>query len=326
VTATTTSVVYETAAAVPRRRRPRRWRERGAVLVYLSPWIVGFVLFTLAPMIASLYWSFTKYQLPGEPKWIGTLNYSFMFTKDSNFWLAVRNTIWIIVVGLPLRIVFGIITALLLTRKRRGVNVYRTAYFLPTMAPVVAATLAFAYLLNPSYGPVNQILRKIGVENPPQWFFSATWSKPALVMLGLWGVGDAMIIFLAGFLDVPRHLYEAADIEGASPWAKFWHVSMPMVSPVIFFEVVTGIIFGFQYFTQAYVASFNLSADQSIGGPQNSLLFYSVHLYTQGFVYFKMGYASAMAWVLLVISLLCTVAIIRGSRRWVHYQGGAFLR
>jgi len=318
--------VYETAAAVPRRRRPRRWRERGAVLVYLSPWIIGFALFTLAPMIASLYWSFTKYQLPGDPKWIGTLNYRFMFTKDPNFWLAVRNTIWIIVVGLPLRIVFGVITALLLTRKRRGVNAYRTAFFLPTMAPVVAATLAFAYLLNPSYGPINTILRGVGVDNPPLWFYSPDWAKPALVMLGLWGVGDAMIIFLAGFLDVPKHLYEAADIEGASGLAKFRHVSLPMVSPVIFFEVVTGVIFGFQYFTQAYVAAINLDQSQAIGGPQNSLLFYSVHLYQQGFTYFKMGYASAMAWVLLIISLLCTVAILRGSKRWVHYQGGAFLR
>ena len=249
-----------------------------------------------------------------------------MFTKDPNFWLAIRNTIWIIVIGLPLRILFGVVTALLLTRKRRGGNVYRTAYFLPTMAPVVAATLAFAYLLNPSYGPVNVILRKLGVQDPPQWFFSAQWSKPALVMLGLWGIGDAMIIFLAGFLDVPKHLYEAADLEGASGLAKFRHVSLPMVSPVVFFEVVTGIIFGFQYFTQAYVASFNTSATNAIGGPQNSLLFYSVHLYQQGFIYFKMGYASAMAWVLLLISLVCTVAILRGSRRWVHYQGGAFMR
>ena len=173
---------YETAAAVPRRRRPRRWRERGAVLVYLSPWIIGFLIFTLAPMIASLYWSFTKYQLPAPPKWIGTLNYQFMFTKDPFFWVAVRNTIWIIVVGLPIRIAFGIITALLLTRKRRGVNSYRTMFFLPTMAPVVAATLAFAYLLNPDYGPVNVLLRKIGISHPPLWFFSPQWSKPGLVL------------------------------------------------------------------------------------------------------------------------------------------------
>jgi multiple sugar transport system permease protein len=287
--------------------------------------LIGFAIFTLAPMIASLYWSFTKYQLPAPPKWIGLTNYKFMFTTDPFFWVAVRNTIWIIVVGLPVRIFFGIVTALLLTRKRRGVNVYRTAYFLPTMAPVVAATLAFAYILNPEFGPVNVLLRKIGVQDPPLWFFSPQWSKPGLVLLGLWGVGDVMIIFLAGFLDVPRHLYEAADIEGANRWSKFRHVSLPMVSPVIFFEVVTGIIFGFQYFAQAYVVA-NVSSGGGVGDPQNSTLFYSVELYSQGFINFKMGYASAMAWVLLIITLLCTIAIIRGSRRWVHYQGGAFLR
>jgi multiple sugar transport system permease protein len=295
------------------------------VLVYLSPWLAGFALFTLAPMVASLYWSFTKYNIPASPKWVGLLNYKFMFTTDPFFWVAVRNTIWIIVVGLPVRIFFGIVTALLLTRKRRGVNTYRTAYFLPTMAPVVAATLAFEYILNPEYGPLNQLLRKLGVEHPPLWFFSPQWAKPGLVLLGLWGVGDAMIIFLAGFLDVPRHLYEAADIEGANRWRKFLHVSLPMVSPVIFFEVVTGIIFGFQYFAQAYVVA-GVSQGNGVGSPQNSTLFYSVHLYSQGFINFKMGYASAMAWVLLIISLLCTIAIIRGSRRWVHYQGGAFLR
>jgi multiple sugar transport system permease protein len=316
--------VYETAAAVPRRRRPRRWRERGAVVLYLSPWIIGFGIFTLAPMVASLYWSFTKYQIPQAPKWVGLLNYQFMFTKDPFFWKAVWNTVWIIAVGLPVRLFFGIVTALLLTRPRRGVNSYRTMYFLPTMAPAVAAALAFAYLLNPEYGPVNALLHKLGIENPPLWFYSPQWSKPALVMLGLWGVGDAMIIFLAGFLDVPKHLYEAADIEGANRWKKFWHVSMPMVSPVIFFEVVTGIIFGFQYFTQAYVASVNTGT--GVGDPQQSLLFYSVYLYQQGFVNFKMGYASAMAWVLLVISLLCTVGILRGSKRWVYYQGGGFMR
>ena len=286
--------------------------------------MIGFAIFTLAPMVASLYWSFTKYQLPGEPEWIGTLNYEFMLTQDPFFWLAVRNTIWIILVGLPLRLLFGIATALVLTRKRRGVDTYRTMYFLPTMAPVVAAALAFTFLLNPEYGPVNAILEAIGVENPPLWFYSPDWSKPALVLLGLWGVGDAMIIFLAGFLDVPKHLYEAAVIEGAGGWRKFLHVSLPMVSPVIFFEVVTGIIYGFQYFAQAYVASFNTGG--AAGDPQNSLLFYSVHLYTRGFVNFKMGYASAMAWVLLIISLVCTVAVLKGSKRWVHYQGGAFPR
>ena len=296
------------------------------MLVYLSPWIIGFAIFTLAPMIASLYWSFTKYQLPAPPKWIGTLNYEFMFTKDPFFWLAVRNTIWIIVVGLPIRIAFGIITALLLTRKRRGVNSYRTMFFLPTMAPVVAATLVFAYLLNPEYGPVNVLLRKIGIEHPPLWFFSPQWSKPGLVLLGLWGVGDAMIIFLAGFLDVPKHLYEAADLEGANGFAKFRHVSLPMVSPVIFFEVVTGIIFGFQYFTQAYV----VAGVSSGGGARRpaELDACSTRCICTGRASSTSRWATHRRWPGCCWSSRSCARwrSCVARRRWVHYQGGAFLR
>jgi multiple sugar transport system permease protein len=304
----------------------RRWRRRATIWLFLSPWIIGFVAFTFYPMLASLYFSFTHYDLIATPRWIGLSNYSFMFTKDPFFWKAMWNTLYIIAIGLPLRVAFGIATAMLLTRPRRGIKVYRTIFFLPTMAPAVAAALAFVYLLNPQYGPVNSILRAAGVNDPPLWFYDPAWAKPALILLGLWGIGDAMIIFLAGMLDVPRQLYEAADIEGASGWQKFRNVTLPMISPVIFFTVVTGIIWGFQYFTTAYVASYQITADQSIGAPQNSTLFYSVYLYQQGFTYFKMGYTSAMAWVLLVITMICTLFVLRGSRRWVHYQGGGFLR
>ncbi|MGZ4148763.1 MAG: carbohydrate ABC transporter permease, partial [Actinomycetota bacterium] len=325
--ATTTVERTVPPAAAPQRRRGgrSRWRYRGTVAMFMSPWIIGFLIFTLYPMVASLYFSFTHYDLLGTPIWIGFKNYQFMFTKDPFFWPAVWNTVYIIAIGLPLRVFFGILTAMLLTRPRRGVKVYRTVFFLPTMAPAVAASLAFVYLLNPQWGPVNNILRGVGVANPPLWFFDPTWSKPALILLGLWGVGDAMIIFLAGLLDVPRQLYEAADIEGASPLQKFRYVTLPMISPVIFFIVVTGIIWGFQYFTEAYVASWNTTS-QVIGAPQNSLLFYSVYLYQQGFTLFKMGYASSMAWVLLVITMICTLAVLRGSRRWIHYQGGGMFR
>jgi multiple sugar transport system permease protein len=187
--------------------------------------------------------------------------------------------------------------------------------------------LAFVYLLNPAFGPVNQMLRTVGVDDPPLWFFSPSTSKWGLVILGLWGVGDAMIIFLAGLLDVPRHLYEAADIEGAGPWQKFRNVTLPMISPVIFFSLVTGVIWGFQYFTQAYVtATTNAASKTSLGYPEGSLLFYSVYLYQQGFSYFKMGYASALAWVLFVVTMVCTLVLIRTSRRWVHYQSGGMFR
>jgi multiple sugar transport system permease protein len=315
---------------VRRRRGSRRrlTRRYTLVLLFMAPWLIGFSVFIAYPMIASLYFSFTHYDLLSRPIRAGLDNYRFML-HDPLFWQSMRNTIWIIVVLVPLRIVVAIITAMLLTRPRRGVKVYRTIFFLPHMAPAVAGALAFVYLFNPATGPVNQALHLFGWHSPPLWFFSPRWSKPGLLLLALWGIGDAMIIFLAGLLDVPRQLYEAADIEGAAGWQKFRHITLPMISPVIFFSLVIGIIEGFQYFTQAYVASIaaggvEATGASSLGFPQGSLMFYSVYLYSQGFRFFHMGYASALAWVLLIITLVCTLLIIRGSRRWVFYAGGGF--
>jgi len=291
----------------------------------MSPWIVGFTVFILYPMVSSLYFSFTHYDLIGSPIWIGLNNYRYMFTEDALFWQAIRNTVWFIVVAVPLQIVFAIFTASLLTRPRRGVKVYRTLFFLPAIAPVVAAALAFLFLFNPSYGAINRFLSAMGMSHPPLWFYSPTSSKWALVILALWGVGEAMIIFLAGLLDVPQQLYEAADIEGANAWQKFRRVTLPMITPVIFFSLVIGVIQAFQYFTQAYVASTTLGGQRSaLGAPQNSLLFYAIYLYQQGFYYFRMGYASALAWVLFVVTMACTITLLKTSKRWVHYQGGMF--
>jgi multiple sugar transport system permease protein len=332
--ATATSVEhvgpYAEAAAVPRRPRRRDVKHGLTVLLFLSPWILGFLGFILYPMLSSLYFSFTKYSLLEQPTWIGLENYSFMFTKDPMFWMAFRNTVWIILIGVPLRIVFGIFTAWLLTLPRSGSRTYRTLYFLPSMAPPAAAALAFVLVFQPEFGPVNQILKGLGVANPPLWFYAPETAKWGLVILGLWGIGDAMIIFLAGLLDVPRQLYEAAEIEGANGRQKFRFVTLPMISPVIFFSTVIGVIYGFQLFTAAYAASLATSgstvtdAASSLGAPQGSMLFYSIYLYQQGFQDFRMGYASAMAWVLFAITMLCTLLIIRGSKRWVHYQGGGF--
>jgi multiple sugar transport system permease protein len=304
--------------SVPRRRRKRRLRARLTVAAFMSPWIVGFLVFILYPMLATLYFSFTKYDLLTPPRWVGLFNYRFMFTSDPRFWQAVRNTLWIIGVGTTSQIVFAIAAAMILTRVRAGSGVYRTVFFVPTMVPAVAGALAFVFLLHPS-GPVNSILGLLHLPQP-LWFRDPIWSKPALVLLGLWGIGDTMIIFLAAMLDVPVHLYEAADIEGASGWQKFRHITLPMISPVIFFAVVIGVITGFQYFAQAYVASGG--TDLTLGQPNGSLMFYSIWLYNQGFEYSHMGYAAAMAWVLFVIVMACTLILIRTSRRWVHYQGG----
>ena len=316
------------AAEVPRRPRRRNTRHGLIVLLFMSPWILGFILLIIYPMVSSLFFSFTSYSLLESPRWVGLQNYTFMFTKDPLFWLAFRNTIWIILVGVPLRITFAIFTAWLLTLPRSGSRVYRTLYFLPSMAPPAAAALAFVLVFNPAFGPINQLLRGLGMHNPPLWFYGPGSSKWGLVLLGLWGVGDAMIIFLAGLLDVPRQLYEAADIEGAKGRQKFRYVTLPMISPVIFFSLVIGVIYGFQLFTQAYVASLAASGSSvndvagNLGFPQGSMLFYSIYLYQQGFQSFRMGYASSMAWILFIITMVCTLAMIKGSRRWVHYQGG----
>jgi multiple sugar transport system permease protein len=298
----------------------------------LSPWIVGFALFTLYPMVLSFYWSFTRYNMISAPQWIGLDNFKFMFglgtidgihKADPYFWQSVRNTAWIIVVGVPLRIVFAMLTAMLLTRPKRGVHTYRTMFFMPSMAPKVAAALVFVYLLNPTTGPVNQLLNMIPGVTAPLWFYDPSWSRPALVILGLWGIGDAIVIYLAGLLNCPRELYEAIAIEGANAWQRFRNVTLPLITPVIFFTLVMGVIDGFQYFDQAYVAG-NVSSGQSVvlGSPQGSLLFYGVWLYTQAFRYFHMGYASAMAWVLFIATMAATAVLLLTSKRWVYYGGG----
>jgi multiple sugar transport system permease protein len=251
-----------------------------------------------------------------------------MFAHDPNFWLSLRNTIWIVAVSVPLAIALGVGSAYVLTKPRRGRAFYRTAFFLPTMVPAVAAAVAFLFLLNAG-GPIDHIL---GIFHLPQplWFLDAQWSKPGLVVIGLWGVGSTMIIFLAALLDVPRHLYESAQLDGAGALQRLRWVTLPAVSPVLLFAVVIGVIEALQYFTQAYVASSIVgggagnAADPAnrLGYPEGSTMFYPLLLYQQGFRFFNMGYASAMAIVLLVVAFAVTAIIIRNTRRWVHYQAG----
>jgi multiple sugar transport system permease protein len=292
-------------------------RYRGVVLLFLSPWIVGFLAFTLYPTLASLYFSFTHYSLLDQPRWVGLANYRFM-VSDPFFWEALRNTIWIVIFGTATSVVFAIGCAMVLVRVKQGAGLYRTIFFVPTMVPAVAATLGFVFILNPG-GPINRLFSFLHIPEP-LWFQDPRWSKPGLLLLGLWGIGNTMIIFLASLLDVPKELYEVADIEGATAWQRFRHVTLPLISPVIFFSVVIGVIYGFQYFTEGYVAS---GGDLStLGDPQGSLLFYGIWLYQQGFQYFHLGYAAAMAWVLFLIIMSCTLVLIRSSNRWVFYQGG----
>jgi multiple sugar transport system permease protein len=326
--------VSATAFALPRRNTPARRRaqrrRRLLILGLMSPWIVGFCVFFGYPLVYSAYLSFTHYDLLSSPRWIGTANYDFMLHGDPNVGPAVRNTLWIIAVMVPLQVLLACSIAMLVARARAGVGVFRTLFYLPALTPPVAATLGFLFLLNPSTGPVNTILGWFGITGP-LWFDSPSWSKPSLVLLGLWGVGNTMVIFLAAIVDVPRHLLESAELDGAGWWRRLRWVTLPSISPVILFAVLVGVIDGLQYFTQAYVASSIAGAgtanagDSSVtlGYPENSTLMYPLLLYQQGFRYFNMGYAAALSVVLFGVALVVTVLILRSARRFVHYQGMA---
>jgi multiple sugar transport system permease protein len=326
--------VSATALALPRRNTPARRRaqrrRRLLILGLMSPWIVGFCVFFGYPLVYSAYLSFTHYDLLSSPRWIGTANYDFMLHGDPNVGPAVRNTLWMIAVLVPLQVIFACSIAMLVSRARRGVGIYRTIFYLPALTPPVAATLGFLFILNPSTGPVNTILGWFGITGP-LWFDSPSWAKPSLVLLGLWGIGNTMVIFLAAIIDVPRHLLESAELDGAGWWRRLRWVTLPSISPVILFAVLVGVIDGLQYFTQAYVASSIAGAGTAnagdstvtLGYPENSTLMYPVLLYQQGFRYFNMGYAAALSIVLFGVALLVTVAILRSARRFVHYQGAA---
>jgi multiple sugar transport system permease protein len=316
--------------AVDRRHAKRKaaWRRRRLVFLLMSPWLVGFSVFFGYPLVMSVYLSFTHYDLLSSPRWIGLANYRYLFGTDQQVWPAVRNTLWLIVVAVPLQVLFAFGIALMVSRARRGVGFFRTVFYLPALAPPVAATLGFVYILNPATGPVNILLQQLGIEGP-LWFQSPGWAKPSLVLLSVWAVGNTMIIFLAAVLDVPKHLYESAELDGAGPLQRLRWVTLPSISPVILFAVVIGVIQGLQYFTQAYVAA-NVASGQAsqagdisntLGYPEGSTLFYPILLYQNGFQNFSMGYASALAIVLLVVSFAVTLVIILNSRRWVHFQG-----
>jgi multiple sugar transport system permease protein len=328
-------VTEAAVAAAPfaqERRRARRraaWRRRRLVLLLMAPWLIGFSVFFGYPLVMSVYLSFTHYDLLSSPKWIGWANYKYLFTADPQVGPAVKNTLWLIGIMVPLQVLFAFGIALMLARAKRGVGFFRTIFYLPALAPPVAATMAFVYLLNPATGPVKVLLEQFGIDSP-LWFQSPQWSKPSLTLLSIWGVGNLMIIFLAAILDAPQQLYESAELDGAGPLQRLRWVTLPTISPVILFAVVISVIAALQYFTQAYVAA-NIAAGQAsqagdqtvnnLGYPEGSTLFYPVLLYQHGFKFFNMGYASALTVLLLIVAFTITVLIIRNSRRWVHYAG-----
>ncbi|NPV80866.1 MAG: sugar ABC transporter permease [Firmicutes bacterium] len=270
-------------------------------------------MFTLYPFAASIYYSLTDYSVLNAPEFVGVGNYVTLFSKDPLFWKSLYNTLYYAVISLPLQILVALGLATLLNQRVRGLAVFRTIFYLPSIVPIVGASIVWMWLLNPQYGIINGILYALGI-NGPGWITDPVWSKPSLIIMSLWGVGGSMIIYLAALQDVPVQLYEASELDGASPLHKFRHVTLPMISPAIFFQLVMGLIGALQYFTQAYV--------MTQGGPADSTLFYSLYLYNNAFRYFKMGYASAMAWILFIIILVLTLLVFRTSRSWVYYAGG----
>jgi len=286
----------------------RRNNLAGWVLV--SPVVVGLLVFTLYPFLASLALSFCEYDIFTPPRWVGVWNYETMLTRDPLFWKSLTNVLYYTALAVPLGIVMGVGLALLLDAKIKGLAVYRTLFFLPSIVPVVATSVLWIWLLNPQIGLVNTLLRLVGIEGPT-WLASVAWSKPSLVFMGVWGVGGSMLIYLAGLKDIPASLYEAAVVDGANAWQRVRYVTLPMLTPVIFFNLVMGMIGAFQYFTQAYV--------MTQGGPLDSTRFYALHLFFEAFQYLKMGYASAMAWVLFIIVVGVTALLFRSQHRWVHY-------
>jgi multiple sugar transport system permease protein len=310
------------AVAVRTRRglSPGTRRNLLAGILFISPWVLGFVAFYLYPAIASLYYSFTDFKILEAPRWVGLDNYAHL-GSDPLFWKSLGNTLYLAVIGLPLSVLSALAIALLLNVKGiRGISIFRTIFYLPVVVPTVAVAILWIWLLNPQYGLVNQVLGFLGLPQP-LWFFDPAWTKPGIILMTVWGVGDVVVIYLGALQGVSRDLYDAAAVDGAGRFSKIRHVTIPMISPAILFNMITGAIAIFQYFTQAYVISEGTTSRGSgaIGGLQNSLLFYGLNLYNNAFRYFRLGYASALAWILLLIILGFTVLMLWASRRRVYY-------
>lgn len=278
--------------------------------IFLAPFIAGFVLWQAGPLLLSLYYSFTEYDLLQPERWVGLANYQRMI-DDRLFGVSLVNTAIYTAMSVAIYLVFALGGALLLNAKLRGITFFRLVVYLPSQLPLVASAVIFLWIFEPTFGVANYILQTIGVQ-PQQWLFDPVLAKPTLAIMGIWGIGTGIIIFLAGLQSVPESLYDAAKVDGAGTVRQFWHVTLPMVSPVILFSLIISIIGSFQVFDLAYI--------MTQGGPGTETLFYVLYIYRNGFEFFRMGYASALAWVLFLLILALTYVNFRASGRWVHYE------
>ncbi|MGQ9733007.1 MAG: carbohydrate ABC transporter permease [Candidatus Zipacnadales bacterium] len=301
------------AISGPERRRLLRG------LVFCSPVVIGLLLFMAYPIIASLVYSFCRYSVMRPPSFIGMANYAHL-THDELFWKSLANTGFYAIIAVPFGIIVALSLALLLNTKIRGLALYRTFFYVPSIVPMVASSVLWIWLFNPQSGAINALLRPLfrGLQlgEPPGWLADPAWSKPAIILWSIWGIGGAMVIYLAGLQDVPQELYEAAEVDGAGPWHRLRQITLPFISPHLLFTFIMGMIGAFQFFTPAYVMT------NGQGGPVDSTLFYSLYLFQVAFFDFKMGYACAMAWILFLLILTATLLIFRTSARYVYYAGG----
>jgi multiple sugar transport system permease protein len=289
-------------------------KEQRAAYLFLSPWLFGLAVFWLIPIIASALLSLSEWNIIQDPNFLGLQNYREML-DDRTFWVSLGVTLKFMVLSVPLYLVCGLLLSLLLNLKIRGINLFRTILFLPSVLSGVAVAVLWVALLNPDVGAVNTVLRSIGLDDPPRWLQSPTWAVPSVVLVGLWGIGGGAIIYLSGLQNISAQLYEAALLDGAGPFQRFRYVTLPMITPTLLFVLLTGLIDAFQVFDLAYVLS--RGGSQGVG---DSLQFYLINLWNEGFVNGRYGYASALAWVLVLIAAAVILLIFRTSGRWVYYE------
>jgi len=303
------------AVAAARRSRHSGLHRREAVegWLYASPWLIGFAVFTFLPMVASIVISLTHWNLLTPPAWAGLSNYRRMLFEDPLVWTALGVTTKFALISVPLNLVVSLLLATLLSTPVRGINVWRAVYYLPTVIPGVAVALVWQWLFNTDFGAINEVLYSLFHIQGPSWLLDTRWVLPSFVFMSLWHVGQATVINLAGLRGIPRSYYEAAEIDGAGRFASFRHITVPMLSPILFFNLVMGIIGALQTFTSALV--------MTGGGPENSSMFFMLYLYSNAFQWFKMGYASALAWLLFLYILGLTLLVLRSSKAWVYYEG-----
>jgi multiple sugar transport system permease protein len=290
---------------------PRARREARDGYLGILPWAIGFVAFTAGPLLVSLFLSFTQWDIVRPPQWVGLANYVRMFSDDPLFRISLGVTLSYVLMSVPLQLILGLALALLLNAGVRGMNIFRTVFYLPAVLSGVAIALMWIWILHPDLGVANGLLELVGIKGPG-WFWDPAWALPSVVLMRLWGVGGGAVIYLAGLQNIPPHLYEAAAIDGAGRWRQFWSITLPLLTPTLFFQLITIMIDAFRIFTEAYVIT--------KGGPLNATYFYMLYLYEEAFQNFNMGYASALGWVLTIITAAAAFVLFRTANRWVYYE------